>query len=425
MKNKIPSTISLADNSLILESMTMSSSELVDNGYIKLDGKTLARFSPVIGLVESLGFQKWVGRSTAKNIEKVLEGSYRCIVDGKVLDKDLLAHAKDSPLYRGFISDKDGIIKNAAWEKLNPKEIANSVGKAPAPNVVAIIFQVLAIATSQYYMHEMNNNFETICSEIKSIKEQFMIQDASEIIAGHKSISNMVKHFDSIMESSNRRQSESIKAGQIEFDALKQIERSKLKLEKNYQLNAKKDTLEKVESNVTGIINTIAQLKISIYVYGVAKGLRVCFDEVDSQEEISDFTNEINEQIELYKQIVTKTTNELTDYVSASKVLNNLSSRQIGGLIALGALAAPLSPLDPKRVVDLEVSKVKKMKEKLDERKSNIEDRIKEHVSLKDIDVLSSSVIFLEDYAFSLDSSLEIVSSDNGYYILPVDLELK
>ena len=141
MKSKISSVISLADNGLTLEAMTMSSAKLLEKGYIKLDRKALARFSPVIGLIESLGFQKWVGRTQAKDIEKLISGSYRCILNGKVLDADILAKAKDSQLFRGFILGEKGISKQVKWEKLDPKEIANSIGKAPAPNVVAIIFQ--------------------------------------------------------------------------------------------------------------------------------------------------------------------------------------------------------------------------------------------------------------------------------------------
>ncbi len=419
MKNNVLSSITLADNSLTLEAMTMSPSKLLDKGYIKLDGKALARFSPVIGLIESLGFQKWVGRTQAKGIEKLLAGSYRCILDGKVLDADVLAKAKDSFNYRGFIlGEKGHILKHAEWEKLNPKEIANAIGKAPAPNIVAIIFQALAIATSQYYMHEMNSNYESICTEIKSIKEQFMIQDASEIIAGHKSISNMVKHFDSILDSENRRQSESIKAGQIEFDALKQIARSRLKLEKNFPLDPKKDSLEKVDSNVTGIINTLAQLKMSVYVYGMSKGLRVCFDDVDSADEISDFISEINEQIEAYKKDVNNTIDVLNKYTSESKALNKMSKKQVGGLIAFSVLAGPLAPA---LVGGVGAVKAKDMNDQRIAHKNSIEERIKENVSLNDIDSLSASVVFLEEYAASLDSKLEIVSSEDDYYILPSD----
>ena len=334
----------LANNGLVIEKMTASVSDLLTDGYIKVDKKSIDQFSPIIKLVESFAFQEWIGATNMKRVEETLKGAYRCMVDGRVLDKDILSHAKDSPWYREMIFGSKGIEQHAAWEKLDPKELANTLGKAPAPNIVAIIFQVMAIATSQYYMHEMNCNFETICTELKSIKEQFMIQDASEIIAGHKSISNMVNHFDSIMASDNRRQNESVKAGQIEFDALKQIERSKLKLEKNYPLDPKKDTIEIADSSITGIINTLAQLKMSICVYGMAKGLRVCFDDVDSLEEISDFINEIREQIDLYKETVNKTNERITNYVSTSKALNNYSKKQVGGLLAFGVLAGPLAP---------------------------------------------------------------------------------
>ena len=414
--NKASAKISLADNGLTLEAMTMSPAKLLENGYIKLDGKALARFSPVISLIESLGMQKWVGHTQAKNVEKILQGSYRCWLDGSVLDKNVLTHVKDSPLYRGFVSGDNGIIKQVQLEKIDPKEIANALGKAPAPNIVAIIFQALAIATSQYYMHEMNSNFESICTEIKSIKEQFMIQDASEILAGHKSISNMVNHFDSIIDSDSRRQSESIKAGQIEFDALKQIERSRLKLEKNFPLDPKKDSLEKVDSNVTGIINTLAQLKMSTYVYGMAKGLRVCFDDVDTSDEITDFISEINEQIDLYKTTINKTIEKLNKYTAESKALNKMSKKQVGGLIAVGVLAGPLAPA---LVGGLGAVKAMDMNDQRIAQKNSIEERIKENVSLNDIDSLTTSVVFLEDYAATLDSKLEIVSNDNDYYIRP------
>ncbi len=411
------SVLNLADNGLVIETMTKSADELLKDGYIKLDKKYYGQFSPVIKLLEELGLQKWAASSSAKEVEKILGGSYRCIVDGKVLESDVLANAKDSLLKRGFILGKDGITKQAAWEKINPKEIANTLGKAPAPNVVAIIFQVLAIATSQYYMHEMNNNFLSICSEIKSIKEQFMIQDASEIIAGHKALTSMTNHFDSIMESENRRHSESITTGRIEFDALKQIERCKLKLEKNYPLNPKKDSIEKADNNVAGIINTLAQLKMSIYVYGVAKCLKVCFDEINSKEEVDLFIDEINEQIELFKATVNKYAEALKNYVSASKALNKLSWTQIGQLVAVGVF---VGPLEPHATGGIEAAMVADMTEKRNAHKNTIEERIKENVTLNGVDSLSSSIVFLEDYAFSLDSKLEIVSRDNEYFIYPI-----
>ena len=226
----------------------------------------------------------------------------------------------------------------------------------------------------------------------------------------------MVKHFDSIIDSEKRRQSESIKAGQIEFDALKQIERCKLKLEKNFPLNPKKDSLEKVDANVTGIINTIAQLKMSVYVYGMAKGLRVSFDNVDETDEIADFISEINEQIDLYKETVNKAIEALNKYTTDSKALNKASKKQVGGLIAVGLLAGPLAPA---LVGGLEANQIKEMKERRIAHKNSIESRIKDNVSLNDIDTLSTSVVFLEDYAASLDSTLEIVSNENEYYLKP------
>ena len=415
MENNTAETIlRLANNGLILEKMTISASELLKDGYIKVDKKSIEQFSPVIRLVESLAFQQWIGATNMKRVEETLKGTYRCILDNKALEKGVLTHVKDSPLYRGLVHGENGIAGQASWEKIDPKEIANTLGKAPAPNIVAIVFQVLAIATSQYYMHEMNCNFETICTELKSIKEQFMIQDASEIIAGHKSISNMVNHFDSIMASDNRRQNESVKAGQIEFDALKQIERSKLKLEKNYPLDPKKDTQEIADNHITGIINTLAQLKMSICVYGMAKGLRVCFDDVDSQDEISDYINEIKEQIDSYKETINKTNEKINDYLTNCKALNNYSKKQIGGLVAFGVLAGPLAPAV---VAGLGVGKATEMKEQREMHKSALGAKIKENITLNDLDSLSSSILFLEDYAASLDSKLEIVSRDEELYI--------
>ena len=414
--SNLSTVLNLANNGLILETMTISSEELINDGYIKLDENSLPLFEPVIKLIESMAFQQWLNSSTTKSIEKALGGTYRCMLDGRVLDADVLTQAKNSPFYRGYIRNSTEIAKQVEWDKINPKEIANTIGKAPAPNVVAIVFQAMAIATSQYYMHELNKNYESICSEIKSIKEQFMIQDASEILAGHKSISNMVNHFDSIMASDTRRHSESIKAGQIEYEALKQIERCILKLDKNFELDSKNDSVEKAESNVTGIINTLAQLKTSIYVYGMAKGLRVCFDEVDSPDEVSDYIGEINEQIELYKETVNKHLELLQKYTANSKALNKMSKKQIGGLVAVGLLAGPLAPA---LIAGVEVNQAIEMNNKRKSHKSNIEKQITENVSLDDIDALSSSVLFLEEYASSIDSKLEIVFDEKDYYIIP------
>ena len=57
------------------------------------------------------------------------------------------------------------------------------------------------------------------------------------------------------------------------------------------------------------------------------------------------------------------------------------------------------------------------MKEQRETHKSALEEKIKENVTLNDIDSLSSSILFLEDYAASLDSKLEIVSKDEELFI--------
>ena len=131
---KAATILNLANDGLIIETMTKTADELIKDGYIKLDGEMLARFSPVLKLIENIGFQQWINSSTTKNVEEALKGAYRCIVDGKVLDKDILSKAKDSQLFREMILGEDGIIKHAAWEKIDPKELANSLGKAPRLN---------------------------------------------------------------------------------------------------------------------------------------------------------------------------------------------------------------------------------------------------------------------------------------------------
>lgn len=412
--DNISSVFNFVESGLFIEPLTKSSDELLKEGYVLLDNKSIAKLSPILRLVEAAGLQKWIGDEAAKKVETVLKGAYRCVIDGKVVDGDILANVKNSTLKRGIVLGEKGITKNAAWEKINPKEIVDSFGKLPAPNIVAIIFQVLSIATSQYYMHEMNNNFLSICNEIMTIKEQFMIQDASEIIAGHRSLFSMVNHFEPIMDSVNRCQSESIKAGLIELDALKQIERSKIKLEKNYVLNPKKDNFDKANSNIIGIVNSVAQLKMSVYVFGMAKGLKVCFDGVDSPDEVALYTKEISEQVDLYISIVNKTIGQLNDYISNSKALNHLSPKQIGLLIAMGVIAG-----DPHAAVGI-VSMSKKMQENLEEKKSIFESTVQHNINLNDVSTLRKSIIFLEDYAVSTDDKLELVSTGKNYYIKPI-----
>ena len=291
-------SIDLANYGLIIEKLAKTASELVDSGYIKLDKKALERFAPAISIVEILGAQVLSNPTTNENLKKVLEGAYRCKVDGKTFTGKL-SHAKNASTYRGIYHGNSGIKGHAEWEKMDPNEIAKTLSGAPTPEIVAVIFAALSMATCQYYLHEINDNYVSMCSELELIKEQFVIQDESEILAGQKSIANIVNHFESILESEQRCQSESVKAGQLELDALTQIERNRLKLEKGFKLDSKKDKTETIENNVNGLINTLAMLKSSVYVYGMAKGLRVCFDGVESQDEVLVFINEISEQIDL------------------------------------------------------------------------------------------------------------------------------
>ena len=95
-----------------------------------------------------------------------------------------------------------------------------------------------------------------------------------------------------------------------------------------------------------------------------------------------------------------------------------MSKKQVGGLIAVGVLAGPLAPA---LVGGLGANKVKEMKDERIAHKNSIEERIKENISLNDIESLTASITFLEEYAASLDSKLEIVSSDDDYYILPAN----
>lgn len=404
----------LSGTGLIIEALTMTAAQLIDNGYIKLDGKQLEQFAPVINIIQTLGAQNLVGNSSNESLKKILESAYICKVDGKAVADNVLTKVKgSSSQFRGIVHGEKGISKHATLEKIDPQQMTEALGKATAPEVVAIVFMAMSIATSQYYLHEMNGNYVTICSEIKTIKEQFMIQDDSEIIAGQKTIAKMVNHFDSIMESDNRRQSESINAGKIEFDALKQIERSKLKLEKGFVCDSKKDSVEQVENNVNGIINTLAQLKTAVYVYGMAKGLKVCFDGVESQEEITVFINEIKEQIEQYKETVKKTTETLNSYVTDSRELDTKSKEQVGGIAAASIIAGPFAPA----VAGFSVYRAKSMKDKRGEQMDGLEKVIKDNTTLDDVDSLSKSVEFLENYASSFDSELEIVSCDSEYYI--------
>ena len=58
MNNK-PLSLSIADGSLVIETMTKTAEELLKEGYVQLDNKSLSQFSPVIRLIEEFGLQKW------------------------------------------------------------------------------------------------------------------------------------------------------------------------------------------------------------------------------------------------------------------------------------------------------------------------------------------------------------------------------
>lgn len=405
--------VNLFDNGMILEELAVSAADLIKSGYKKLDEKTLSKLSPLMKVVEGVGFQQLMGQEFASNAKRVLEGSYRCIVDGKVLKSDRLVNAKGfENLKRGFVRGKDTIKAQAYWEKIEPSELSASMTNVPVANIVGTVYMVMSIATSQYYLHEINSNYENICVEIESLRKQFDINDDSEILAGQKTVIDMVNHFDSIMENPDRRQNESVNAGQLVFDALKQIERTRLKIEKNYHLDSKNDSIDVIENNVNGMINALAQLKTAIYIYGMSKGLKVCFDGVDSSEEVNLYINEINEQIDSYNQTATQVADTLNSYLAESKEVGAVKAEELGKL----APALLLGPLVPALAVGYTAKKMGE-KSKRDAQLVSLGEKVNAELTLSDIECLSKSVVFLEEYAESFDSTLEIVSCDGEYYI--------
>lgn len=415
MDNKTDSNrINLADGSMILEAVATSAAELLKKGYKKIDKKEFARIQPIIGMIEGIGFQQWVGSAQAAKIKRVMEDSFRCIVDGSKVDKGHLAQSRENPhWYREMIHGKKGFSQHANWEPIEPSEATAALSNVTGPNIVAAVYLALSIATSQYYLHEINNNYKCICTELESIKEQFSIQDESEVLACQKTITDMVNHFDSIMENPNRCQNESKIAGNLIFDALKQIERSRLRIEKYYSLDSQKDKIDKVESNVKDMLQTLALMKTSVYVYGIAKGMKVCFDGVDAQDEVNKYIGEINEQITLYNQIVCKIKDTFKKYISSSKELSAITMEDVGPLAPFFLLSGPLAP----GLAVAYTAKKTDDKEKRNARLDAIGEEVQTQVSLDDISYLSQAVAFLEDYAASLDSKLEIVACEGEYYI--------
>lgn len=308
----------------------MSSVELENQGYRKLDLEELNRVSPIFQFVPQLVVDKVNKIATEQAFKKAMENSYKCLLDPS-MHLATIKETSDVFLGTGLDNVSNQVKGQARW--LKSKEILSI---SNAPQVALNAFNALSFVTGQYFMAQINSNLSEINDGIDGIKQYLDTVKESELKTSFEEFNEIIKHLRFIENDHERTKSTVNKLEGIQTVARNSINIYKKQIENLTYTASNTDDKKKVTYRIGEIRKHLVQYRYAVNVFNFSKTVNIYLNDIIDVEELKMFRNEICGTANQYKEVFERTTAWEKKYLDDNNSLNKASRGQIISSIGAG-----------------------------------------------------------------------------------------
>lgn len=287
----------LSSNGIEYEIITYEADELERRGYIKLPHDVFERVS--------MSLQSMPGQLAVQATEEIAKGST------EQLTKNAYRLVLKEGMHLGKSNSMSGAFKGLAFYDSNNKLAAHAdwvpilsdkSAVINGPQLVLGVFNVMSIATGQYYLSRINGKLSAIETGINDIIEYLEVEKSSEIIASDKILMDIFRNLQFIMESDFARQTTSIELKRIKTESFKNVTLLKAKIEatsKQIRLTEKSES-EDLNKAFSKLEKDIPQYWCSVRSYINAIILDTVISEMDSPQYLDNVKSDLEEIVKQY-----------------------------------------------------------------------------------------------------------------------------
>lgn len=400
----------------------LSSVELENQGFRKLDLEELSRVSPIFQFVPQLVVDKINKIATEQALKTAIENSYKCLLDPS-MHLATLKGTSDVFLGAGLDNVSNQVKGQARWFKNNEiLSISN------APQLALNAFNALSFVTGQYFMAQINSNLSEINNGIDRIKQYLDTVKESELKTSFEEFNEITEHLRFIKNDPKRTKSTINKLEGIQTVARNNINIYKKQIENLTCMASSADDKKKVYDCFGEIRKHLVQYRYAVNVFNFSKTVNIYLNDIIDVDELMMFRNEICGTANQYKEVFERTTSWGKKYLDDNKSLNKASKVQI--LSSLGAGIAVVMVLGYKSFGSI-VTARKAASDVFDlfddDRKKKkiayVNDYDSYLLKMKNMELIDSSVAAIDRYIESTSKKVEFVSVDGECYIKYIDAE--
>lgn len=292
--------------------MDVNEQELIKQGYHELPKATWEKLNM---LVQNMPGQIAVAasRHAAENqIQIITKDAYTTILK----EGERLAKSKGKPgAYKGLVfTSQKGLATHADWTPIADSDKVLSKG----PDIALGLFNVMSVATGQYYLAQINNKLDKIQTGISDILEFLESDKKSELIAHETVIKKCFSNLSTIMENDLDRQSSSGEIKRIITESMHSINLCREQIDKE-----KKKLWLKEKPKVYNQAIEQLSLWLPLYWYAVRNYIAATvLDQILVGKGSANDMQDLKEVVEEYRETYEACKQKIIDYVNQSEALN-------------------------------------------------------------------------------------------------------
>ena len=320
-----------------------------------------------------------------------------------------------------FYDSNNKLAAHADWMPIS----ADGIAVISGPQLVLGVFNIMSIATGQYYLSRINGKLTAIETGINDIIEFLEAEKRSEIIATDKILMDIYRNLEFIMGSDLERQTTSIELKRIKTESLRNAYFLKAKIEatsRKIKLTEKSES-EDLNEAFTKLEKDIPQYWCSVRSYINATILDTVISEMDYPQYLNNVKNDLESIVKQYTatnkavdkriDLFIKKANDLNKKKKLPKWFNNIVyCMPASNLWGLGLKLAGLGiiVIDKKREADS-----KKKKEKAIKRQKQF------NKARRSLDRLEEPIQLIEAYNICRNRQVELLCTNGDAYIKYAD----
>ena len=391
--------------------------ELEEKGYYKLPKEYVSYLDLLVQKVPDHIAQKMTVDAANKTIKEVTHDAYRVVLkDGMHLGK---SHNTPGAL-KGMAFSKDNDLK--AMPDLF-KITSDGVKTPLAPQLIQGAFNIMSLATGQYFLSEINSTLSTLEDGVSNIQGFLETDKRSEIEADEETLVHIYYNLRYIMDNDMERMSVSANLKNMKNKALKEIKFFRAQTEKERNKIRKDSKYDTVKEAYRKLMTLYPQYWCAVRNYNNSTFLDTVITEMDDPDYLLLIYVDVRNQIMLYEESFSKSEYKLNNFIKESKELNKKKILPDGAESIVKAIPASngwLAFIKAAAAGGMLYDNYRQDSSK-QKRNKTLERAKQFSEACSNVTPLNETVRLIEEYRKSRNNPVEVLVVDNEAYVKYLD----